>query len=875
LTRRALLIGAQTAGLQGVGNDLETMAKELSCWDFQIRPLDGKDASRDGIIAAYRRLITDTADGDAALVYFSMHGGIAQQSPPAAASDELPERYQFIVPFDFEESVDGDFRGITALELSALQDELTRRTNNVTVILDCCFAGRMSRDPGMVPKALLRVQFADITAHLQRIDSRRLTAGLSAPAGNRAAVRLVAAGPDQSAFEYTVDGTGSADGTQRRAGVFTEALCRALTQARGLPISWSTFMDDLRRRVQTISPYQRPEAEGPSHRLLFSTDVAAAGAVAVLFDGERVSLAGGRLSDIDVGDRFSVMPPGSSAVSAEQQIAVVTVSAVTPSRSEVQLESGAVRASVPPGVVAFPLSRAERRYPVAVTGDGPGADAVRKALRTASHVREIQAGDADPLVTVHISNNAVTLRDGAGDLTEPEVIAVGDVVAGLNRFARAAALRLIKSGTGGEALADSHDVQVQTKDTGGQWTPLAESEVTTVFVGQRVRVRLRNQSRGRLYFFVFDVGVSGNVTLLGDPSGLAVDGGEEYVVGRDDQPQLDGLPLQWPAGVPENGPRAESILVIVTSQHQDLGGLQQAGFWVPRGGQRSALEQLVDQFSAGTTRDLSLPPSAFVRYAVHHYDLQLQPAPRPAEELASFVIDERPDLSSRLVSRSGGVRPPRELAVRLLELQVHRNRAWGKADLHLDTLVITGAKKGAPLIYASRTEMFPRVADGDLLSLEHLLIFHGPVRDYMDVAVWVTRSRANNLALSKMLDESLNSADTQQAFIALSTLAGAASQAAVAAAAIGATAKIVDVAYQLLSGAVGNSIGVYRNSLLAGERFGVGRHPASGVLRAQDFSLSYEIIDVDGGRVIAPAEAQQLGWSSGYPVLPPGTGTPQ
>jgi len=868
LIRRALLIGAETAGLQGVGNDLDRMSGELSSWGFEIRRLDGERASRDGIIAGYRSLIADTAGGDAALVYFSMHGGIAQQSAPLAALDQLPARYQFIVPFDFEESVDGDFRGITALELSALQDELTHRTDNVTSILDCCYAGRMSRDPDMVPKALPRVQFADITGHLQGIDGGRLVAGLRAPAGNPLAVRLVAAGPDQSAFEYTVDGT------EQRAGAFTVALCRALSKARNLPISWSTLMDALRRRVQTISPFQRPEAEGPSHRLLFSTDVTAAGAVAVLIDGERVSLAGGRFSDIDVGDRFSVMPPGSSAVRANQQIAVATVAGVTPSRSEILLEPGAVNLSVPPGAVAFPISRAERRYPVAVTGDGPGVDAVRQALRTASHVREMQTGDAKPLVTAHISNNAVTLRDGAGDLTDPDSVAVGDVVASLNRLARAAALRLLESGEGAEALTDAHDVEVLTTDVIGKWIPVAKSEVATVFVGPRIRVRLGNRSPSRLYFFVFDVGINGKVSLLSDPSGLALDRGEEYVVGRDEQPQLAGLPLQWAKGAPMDGARPESILVIVTSQHQDLGGLQQEGLRSVHRGHRSPLEQLVDQLSAGTSRDLSLPPSTLVRYAVHRYDLLLQPTSRPAEGSARFVIDERPDLSLQLASRSA-VRPPRELAVRLLELQVHRNRAWGKADLYLDTLVITGGKKGAPPIYTSRTEKFTRVSDGERLSLEQLLIFHGPVRDYLDLAVWVTRNRANSLALSKMLNESLNSSDTQQALMTVSAWAGAAPQAAMAAAAIGATAKIVDVAYQLLSGAVGNSIGIYRNSLLAGERFGVGRHPTSGVLKAQDFSLSYEIIDVDGGRVITPAEARQLGWSSGDPVLPPSTSTPQ
>src|SRR6476661_6469992 len=95
--RRAVLVGAQTGGLLGVGTDLDAMSAMLSGRGFQVRRAEGETATRDGILAAYRGLIEDTAAGDAAVVYFSMHGGIAEQTGDEdAVPGARPAQYQFI-----------------------------------------------------------------------------------------------------------------------------------------------------------------------------------------------------------------------------------------------------------------------------------------------------------------------------------------------------------------------------------------------------------------------------------------------------------------------------------------------------------------------------------------------------------------------------------------------------------------------------------------------------------------------------------------------------------------------------------------------------------------------------------------------------------
>jgi hypothetical protein len=72
----------------------------------------------------------------------------------------------------------------------------------------------------------------------------------------------------------------------------------------------------------------------------------------------------------------------------------------------------------------------------------------------------------------------------------------------------------------------------------------------------------------------------------------------------------------------------------------------------------------------------------------------------------------------------------------------------------------------------------------------------------------------------------------------LLSLAGGSLHAGAVLAAAGACVGLGNTACKLLTAAVGHSIGLYRTSLLACEEFGVGRHPADGLRRAQDFSFA-------------------------------------
>ncbi len=846
--RRALLIGSETSGLEGVGNDVDAIDEALRQRGFGTVRCEGGEATRAGILEAYERLVTDTEPGDAVVVYYSGHGGLSH--PPAGSVTDLPaRRWQFIVPFDFSETTESDFRGITAFELSARLAGLTARTRNVTVILDCCHSAWMSRDPDLRVKALYRPVYADITEHVARI--RRDERYRPAPLGNPDAVRVVACAPDESAFEYT-------NRHGRRTGILTESLVMALAEAGDLPVTWSTLLTRVRHRVQLLSSNQRPEAEGPFRRRLFDlTEVDPDATLPVLVPTgsvtDRATLPGARLLGVQVGDEFAVLPADALPDEVEP-VATVTVDRVGATAADGVLALRAGVTAVPPGARAHPTRMTAPALPVRVTGAVEHTAGIRRLLEASPLVRPARPDDDPVIGTVTADDQGrLTIHDRVGPLYEPRPTGLPgpaadrDALTDLIRIARAQALRELADDPA-FALAGTVTVEWGTVIDG---KPVGQARSGgRVHVGEHVYVRVRNDGPSTVYVSLLDIGVASKITLITamSPSGVELTPGQEYVMGRDDLDfLLEGVPLTWPLEIAGTDPRPETIIVLATSAPQDVSVLEQEGVRrsLDQGtAEGSPLEQALTQLATGRTRDIRRRKKGpAVRYAVQSVTFDLSPALPPAPDVAKFLIDERPGLSVRTAPRPRPADGPAAVAVRLDELVVHRNRALRSADLRVDAVVLTGSGGPEP-VYRTATARFGNVRDGDRLPMDNLLVYHGPAVDFLDIAVWVSRDRSGALELSDLLKTELSGVELQDAITTLLGLTVAAPQSAIAAASIGAAGVIVNVAYRVLSRVVGDQVGLYRTSLLHHERFGVGRHPANGHLRAQDFSFAYTVTDV-------------------------------
>ncbi|UBU08843.1 caspase family protein [Nonomuraea gerenzanensis] len=846
MRRLALLAGAQTEGLTGVGTDVAAMADLLGRRGFEIRRCEGDTATREGIIGAYERLIRDVREQDAVVFYFSGHGMYA-----ATAEAGLPD-VQFIVPWGYGTAGNG-FDGITDVELSVLQARLTSVTPNVTAIIDSCHAARMSRDPRLRPKALAHPVPAEVVAeHLHRLSAEGWDLGQRHADANPLAVRLAACRRWQTAFEYT-----NAQGVT--TGVFTESLCLALQEAEeaeaaGTRASWQRIMKRAEERVLALAPGQRAHVEGNPWRLPFELGEETH---EDLLDAERlpdgrIRLLGGHLLGVEPGDGYALITDQDSVLTD------VTVSTVTGATSVAAVTSGSPPAGLPQRMRARLVRRELPRHAVRVHGSGPAADDMRAALDAAPHVRLATAEAPAVLCTVEVSQEPgrIRLRDEVGDLVGPKAASpegIAATVGNVAKLARSATLRTLPSGAGDCELLVPYTVE---------WGRVSEGAPERLpdggavcYTGEPIYVRLRNDGDRPLYFWLFDLGITGGVTHItnADPYGLPLAGGSEYTVGHSPDTGLTGLRLSWAEDVPADAPRPESLLVVVADREQDLAALQQTAARGAKGQAAvrasltptsSVLESMLHRTMAGMSRELPAEQHARpVRYAVEHLDFLLHPAPAVSRETASFLIDQRPDRSLRIPHKGRARGGPVPVALRLGELVVHRNRALRGGDVRIDALVLTGADGELPA-YRAETVRFSGVRDGDRLPLDDLLLYHGPAVDYLDLALWVSRDRQDSLHLSDMLSERLGSMDFKQAAVDVAGLAMAAPQVLAAVTALGATATIVNIAYQLLSAAVGDSIGLYRTSLLQAEGFCLGHHPSTGLMRAQDFSFRYEVLKV-------------------------------
>jgi hypothetical protein len=177
-----------------------------------------------------------------------------------------------------------------------------------------------------------------------------------------------------------------------------------------------------------------------------------------------------------------------------------------------------------------------------------------------------------------------------------------------------------------------------------------------------------------------------------------------------------------------------------------------------------------------------------------------------------------------------------------LTLSVRKNRALLRAAVRVDAMVITGNPDGGAMA-APLTQRFPGIADGDLLPLENLLLYVGPVHEFLDIAIWVNRDDAKGASLAEMFASDLGKASVQSALTVIGGLVFAAPAVAAGVGAVVAVAELVRVGAHLVSAAVGKDIGLYRTSFLPNERFGVGRHPETGTRNAQQIDFAYEVLE--------------------------------
>ena len=585
---KALLIGCATFGLEGPNNDVKQMAAALKLRGFEnpVR-LVGKRATRKGILDAYLQFIQTVETDEPALIYYSGHGAMVA-NPLYEPHTKLPSQCQFILPTDYR-TENAPFCGILEVELSHLLAELTDRTKNVVVIMDCCFSGGISRDYRFrirSPKNLQHPGLKRSFEGFRHFWNRRY------PGGNEDAVRLSACGKHKQAVEYYSN--------RGQMGIFTEALVTFLEQSP--EVSWQALMQWVRERVLAVKSDQRPDMEGPIHHQIFARHMGPAPDVFPVFkDGDSWRLRAGCIHGITEGNLYALLPKTSYQFSEEAVLSKVKVEETCPGTSCLTVVAGEPIT----GARAFPLSTYFPKQPVkqATAPDPLFLEALARSPKLKTWKEE---DNLPPLAT--LEQNWV-IRDEDGDTT---VLAdLDQTLVFLNRCAHARALR---------ALSSNHPLSC---DYHFSWGRVVEGRAIAstrhiLHVDDRIFVRIANQGSDILYLHLFYISLDKEIIRLTHARHHGLEVGPQQVeyVGYQPANGYGNLRMIWSPYLPQKGCRAVHLTAIISNEPHDLSNLADRAQRL-----NSSLERLTAFLLDGQSREhQTAPPSG---YDVNHIPLLL------------------------------------------------------------------------------------------------------------------------------------------------------------------------------------------------------------------------------------------------------------
>ncbi|HLL25890.1 MAG TPA: hypothetical protein VK427_27315, partial [Kofleriaceae bacterium] len=587
----------------------------------------------------------------------------------------------------------------------------------------------------------------------------------------------------------------------------------------------------VRARLLRRYASQRPEVEGPAHRRLFELDrVDDAAAASVTGRDGVYEIQTGLLGGDRVGDVYAVLPVNAVAHDVGKEVAKLQVVAVHPVISQATLAGGA--ASLHVGAVAVPIIRTAPKHPVRVDVHEDAFDSVAAAVAATPTLFVANPSDPAPLASLKLTGDMLSVEDAGGPLLvgarfPEELTSVLKCIAGLG-VARSLYSLL------GEHGVHAREVEVELGVVYGGERRSIPPTGAALGLRDRVYISVKNRSDRPLWFHVLNVGLRGTIssqTSRQFPGGVRLEGSSEpFIVGGG-----EGIQLAWPDGLPRGTfPRTDTIVVFATTTSADLQSIETHALAPTRRTAGTPLETLVAQMRDGVDRSAAAVDGFFAT----RVSFELHPRDAAMGGL-SFDIDDAPGILSAARApaawHAGGDAPTsdvddeRAIVIRAVELVVDDASGSGGPDVRIDALVCTRSVDGQFATWSQYLEP----AASHRFTDDAAVLFRGRVRDFVDIALFVSRDDGRRLALAELFAERASHADVAAACKGLVAAPGTPWVTAV-----GSSAVLARMAYGLLRGLAGHSMGLYRTSFLAHEEFGVGRHPRAGVYRAQNISFS-------------------------------------
>lgn len=532
--RLALLIGIdkyqKVNDLRGAVNDVRRMhyvlTNKFGLDKENVHVLTNEQATRDGIINAIREhLIAKARPGDVAILYYAGHGSQMRD----ISGDETDGRDETIIPHDSR--TPGVF-DISDDELNGLLQQLTRKTKNVTVILDSCNSGAGIRAGGSTVRSIPmddRPPPPPADFALSRGGAGEGSDGFSLRDSDY--VLISGSRADQLSNEGMFEG--------QRHGAMTWFLTKALLSADG-ETTYRDVMDSVTREVENRLPSQEPQLEGRGTNLvLFGVERIFARPFVLVepLRAGRVKVEAGKALGVRNGATLKVYPPRTRNFETATVAAVIEVVDAKDFESEARITEGVV-AKAGSRAILEAATFGHTSIPVHVAGAGSGLPKeVRAGLRESTSLNLVES-ERDAQIIVRQENGQISVTSGdledfvpsiptSDELATKKVI---DRVKDITHWLTVLSLENPNSRL-------KVDFTIRRKDS--PTSTRAPSEVQT---DTRVTYKVTNNSNTDLYITVLDVSSDGSIELL-----FPLDG-EQQVLPKGDSLERD-IRMFVPEGV--------------------------------------------------------------------------------------------------------------------------------------------------------------------------------------------------------------------------------------------------------------------------------------------------------------------------------------
>lgn len=540
--KRALLIAIDIyeimVDLEGCKNDVEVMECMLrQQFGFtDIRKLVDKEATRAAILAAFDKLVEDTNPGDVVVIHYAGHG--SQKTD--LEGDEPSGLDSTLMPHDTHGR-----KGTPEQNLDITDDEihlklLAMRTSNITLIIDSCHSGTITRDADDALACTMRGEAPDTRPAAAMPTSNIPEARwpeLSVDIGDKYVV-ISGCRDDERSGEAEVD---LGNGTMRKHGALTHFLVQEMRSAGAT----TTYRDVFERAAAKVTAkragQQHPQLEGKADRVLFGlNEIEPLRALRIASrSGDTVNLDAGAVLGVTPGSKYQVFPEGTRNVDDVAALGEIEIVSVQVATSSARLTTAPFSPAIDAGcrAVLTSYSSGDVRLAVRFLLDDEGVapaeatllhDAVMASplFRSASSVERpaltirllpARAEAASPLPeagSLAAATWAVTGEDGQLIAPLKAISEWSAVRANLEVHARSRLVIGLENREPNSAMNGRFTMELMRQGSDGTWTVATADESSGLPVfesGAFVGVQLESNYDGEAYVTLLEVDPAGEV----------------------------------------------------------------------------------------------------------------------------------------------------------------------------------------------------------------------------------------------------------------------------------------------------------------------------------------------------------------------------